>query len=626
MLCAKNLTTGQKWKLTGVREIAEFLDYAKTCIVIGHNIINFDIPVLQKLFNFSVPWDQVRDTLVLARVIWPKDMLTNLDYRRLKKDKSFPAQFVGGYSLAAFGARLKNLKGDFEGPWDAYTEEMGSYCEQDVEVTADLWNKLDGKGLDARAVELETRFALLIRQQEANGFAFNEPKAQQLYAELSAKREELRVRLEALVPPKVTELNSPAYYRVVEVDYVHDPQFKTKKEAASWVKQHVPGGMKRAKIEPGPRKTKSRPFNPASRTQVAAFLLANGWKPEKHTDTGHPVVDESVLGSVTHPAGKELARYFLIQKRIGQIAEGKAAWLKLCKAGRIHGRVNTNGAVTGRCTHSDPNMAQVPRVSLDKEGKLVWGDAGDWGSDCRSLFTADPGWVLVGADASGLELRCLAHYLARWDNGAYAKVVCEGDVHTENQKAFGLPEGKVYRNEAAKNAIYCLIYGGGDWKLGITCFPPHLFGVKEEAEYVRLGRRCRSRFANAIVGYGDLSELVQAAVRQRGYLVGIDGRKLFCRNAYSALNTLLQSAGALIVKWATVRMAERLEALGLRHGRDWKLVAHVHDEIQVTCPKEHAETVGRTFVESLQDAQAFFKFRCPLTGTFGTGADWSETH
>jgi DNA polymerase-1 len=611
VMCVK-AEDGTKERLIGHCNILAWLNKLQpTDVLVAHNNINFDYQVLRKLFGISLHWQQVRDTLVLARIAWSADVIKEIDCAKVRKNPdSFPAELIGSYSLKAFGYRLGIPKASYTGTWDSYSDEMGDYCEQDVEVLEALDNLLDKKQLDPRCIELETRFALLIRQQEINGFRFNEQKAHALQAKLASRRQVLSEELGSLVPPRVEQMKAPAYW-----ESPSGLRFTTKKEAYA-------AGQRT--LTRGPNRTRSVPFNPASRQQVATFLLSTGWKPSKFTDTGDAAVDESVLTSIAHPAGPKLAKFFAYNKLLGYLAEGKNAWLKLVTKGRIHGRMNTCGAVTGRCTHSQPNMGQIPSVAKSKDG-LLYGDEGGWTTECRELFEADEGWVLVGADASGLELRCLGHYLARWDGGAYATTVCTGDIHTTNQIAFGLPEGKVYR-DPAKNGIYCVVYGGGDWKFGITLFPPHLFGKKSDDEYVRLGRKAKAKFKKAIPAYGKLVDAVQATLGKNGYLPGVDGRKLHCRKSYAALNTLLQSAGALIVKWATVRMVEVLEREGKVHGRDFKLVAHIHDEVQVTAPKEIAEHIGQTFIKALAEAEVYFGFRCPLTGTCVVGNNWAETH
>jgi DNA polymerase I-like protein with 3'-5' exonuclease and polymerase domains len=233
--------------------------------------------------------------------------------------------------------------------------------------------------------------------------------------------------------------------------------------------------------------------------------------------------------------------------------------------------------------------------------------------------------VLVGADASGLELRCLAHYLGLFDGGAYSIVVCDGDVHTTNQIAFGLPPGKENR-PFSKNGIYCLIYGGGDKKLGITIFPPDKFGAKTDEEYEDLGRKARSKFARKIMGYAALVALVKGKAKERGWIKGLDGRRLHVRSQHAALNTLLQSAGALLVKKATVLWYRNCLAAGLVWGRDFALVAHIHDEIQAEARPEHAQFVGQAFVDAIRQTGLEWKFRCPLSGEFKVGDSWVATH
>ncbi|UIL29722.1 DNA polymerase [Rhizobium leguminosarum] len=333
---------------------------------------------------------------------------------------------------------------------------------------------------------------------------------------------------------------------------------------------------------------------------------------------------------------KVLAEHFLVEKRIGQLAEGDQAWLKLVKKGRIHGSVNTNGAVTGRCTHSNPNVAQVPRVGSP------------FGAECRALFATTSRWVLVGADLSGLELRCLAHFMALFDGGEYGRIVLEGDIHTVNQNAAGLPT----RNDA-KTFIYAFLYGAGDQKIGSIVAPD-----ASPEEQKRIGKKLKRQFLQKTPALRRLREVVELKVlgfvpkarplnvnpayehmwRQDsakqwwfkagagGVLVGLDGRKLNVRSAHSALNTLLQSAGALISKAAMIFAYQELSTRGYVFGRDYAFVAHIHDEIQTECRPELAEEVGQIVVEGMRAAGTFFAFGCPIDGEFKIGNNWKETH
>lgn len=340
-------------------------------------------------------------------------------------------------------------------------------------------------------------------------------------------------------------------------------------------------------------------FNPASRDHITNRLIKRyGWNPTVFTDGGKPKVDEKVISNLTYPEVPAILDYLLVDKLLGMLSEGKQAWLKKEMNGRIYGSVNTGGAVTGRCTHSNPNLAQVPKV-----GK-------PFGKECRSLFEPTKGMVLVGCDASGLELRCLAHYMARWDKGAYAKVILEGDIHSVNQQAAGLPT-----RDNAKTFIYGFLYGAGDRKIGSI-----IKGTERE------GKKLRAKFLRNLPALGNLVTEVKKTAKERGWLRGLDGRRLHVRHMHAALNTLLQSAGALVMKMALVIADWLLQAEGLTPGVDYEFVLNIHDEMQAEVVPHKAEMVGEILASAIHAAGQFFNFRCPLAGEFKTGANWAETH
>lgn len=528
-------------------------------VLIGHNIMAFDIPALRKLIGF-IPKAQIKDTLVMSRLCFPD--LRNDEFKLI--NDGFPKELVGSHSLRAWGHRLGLLKGESPS-FDAWSPEMVEYCKQDVRVTVRLYDHI-GDDVPAAAEEIEHKFAEIIRKQERTGFAFDVHAAEKLHSSLLKEKIEIESQMRLIFPDKVIE-------RVSE---------KTGK-----------------KLKP-----KIEEFNPGSRLQIAERLMEKyGWQPEEMTPDGRPRVDESVLESLDYPEAKFLAKYLTCIKRLGQLADGDNAWLRLHKNGRIHGRVNTNGAVTGRCTHSFPNMAQVPTDPA-----------------YRSLFIANSGMVLVGADASGLELRCLAHFLGKYDNGDYARKVIATDIHWENAKAFGLapqqqqdkanPSHKAARNQA-KGGIYALIYGAADTKLGLV-----LGGDPKK------GKKSRANFYAAVPAFQKLKDDVEKTVASKGYLKGIDGRVLPIRSPHAALNTLLQSAGAVIMKKACILAHEEYEAKNIPVAQ----VAAVHDEYQLMCFPQHADEVGKIMVKAIQNAGAAFGFRCPLDGEYRVGKNWAETH
>ena len=531
-------------------------------LIVGHNIIKYDIPVLQKLGTFQ-PKGLVRDTLVCTRLIWAD--IKQSDFTRTE----FPTKLIGSHSLRAWGHRIGNYKDDYQGGWEAFNQEMWEYCIQDVEVTNTLWQKIVAKDYSEQAMELEHELAEIIFRQETYGFAFDRQGASSLYAQLATRKHELEEELKKAFPD--WEIKTPFTPKVNSKKFGYEkgvPTFKVKK------------------VE----------FNPGSRDHVADRLKKlKGWKPTEFTNDGKPKVDEEVLSHLEYPEAKLLVEYYTLIKRLGQLGDGNQAWIKVEKNGRIHGSVNTNGAVTGRATHAFPNVAQVPAIGVP------------YGKECRSLFTVASGNRLVGVDVSGLELRCLAHFIAKYDGGAYADTVVNGDIHTENQKAAGLPT----RNQA-KTFIYGFLYGAGAGKIGSIVGK----GAKE-------GAVLKARFLKKLPALDKLIKQVQSA-SQRGYLIGLDGRHLKVRSPHAALNTLLQSAGALICKQWIVEFDRALKEAGLSDS--CQQVAWVHDEIQLEVKEGMADEVGKLAVECIARAGDFFGVRCELTGEYRVGKNWAETH
>lgn len=516
--------------------------------LIGHNIINYDLRVLKKLHDFDTDAKLV-DTLVYSRTIWPD--IREVDFK-LHKQGKMPMALLGRQSLKAWGYRLGELKGDFGGDiesFGAYSEEMLQYCVQDTAVTAKLHQKIMEKNFSQEALDLETEIHTLLLQQEEYGFPFDVKAAQSLYSTLADRKQAIERELQETFEPTIVELKT---------------------------------------------KTKTIPFNPASRKQIGERLLARGWKPEAYTDSGDPKVDETILSGIDMPEAALLNEYLLLNKRIGQLATGKQAWLKMEKKGRLHGRVNHMGAVTSRCTHSNPNMAQVPSVGAP------------FGNECRSLFHAPTGYSLLGADASGLELRCLAHYMAAYDDGSYAHEVVNGDVHTTNQQAAGLPS-----RSNAKTFIYGFLYGAGDEKIGKIIGK----GGKE-------GRQIKNKFLKKLPALKYLKDAVAKAADERGWVKGLDGRAIPVRHSHASLNTLLQSCGAIICKTWYVYIARALK----KHNLDAQIVAFIHDEVQILVKKGQEDEAGKLIQLCMGEVQQRFNFRCQLDSEYKYGGTWADTH
>lgn len=822
----------------------------KAELLVGHNTIGFDFRALAKVYpGLKLRSDcEIYDTLIVSRVLWPE--LEPVDHKQFSH---IEPKYRGRHSLAAWGERLGVEKLKFQEEqkkdpkvkdvWDHWSPQMQVYCEGDVEVSINLYRYFLTQPLDPRCLELEHAFAKIMAKQESFGFPFNEKAAFALVNTLKARHSELNDQLQDVFPP------------IVE---------------------------KRFSLKTGkPLKDKVTVFNPASRKQTADRLQQR--YPEityATNENGNTKLDDGDLVRLgeKYPEAKLLAEFQLINKRLGQISEGKEAWLKHSQAykdSRIHGAVITNACISGRCSHQRPNMAQVPSV----------GHA--YGAECRSLFYAPDGWTLVGADASGLELRALGAWLAHFDGGEYAKLVSNGgfDIHTYNAQLFGIYNGegeipkatrdlskrliycvpvegttvltkrgwKSYEEleegelvmtynqeknikewkpilhiveafedevwemshshsykvqstanhrwyvrkrtqakhvqcgwktgarymvpkvettaeinqesniivnaplveddtdgisvqwdwpkygtdwtekilqmsskqrrawlsgfmladgynrikpnqkpgwsisqlknehyEAALTAAYlefdghlhvtrgrqpngktrmqitiankghvtgqklkkvnlgkkkvfcistenesfvmrqgecititgnCILYGGGAKKTG-SVINPNL----DEFEQSRLGRSTIETFYKNLPAIKELKDKIDERIDTKGYLVGIDGRRLQIRSRHSALNQLLQSTGAVSVKKATIILYQDLHEAGLKWGEDFAFVAHIHDEIQSLVRPHHVERYKESAIDSFRKSGEFFKLRCPFTGEAREGKNWMETH
>lgn len=640
-LVIKNSETGDIYRCNdredhpGMMDLKDGLLYLEEAThngitIVAHNGIQYDIPALKKLYPwFNPDMRYVRDTLVVSRLIYTN--LGEIDAKLPKHKKPF-GKLHGSHSLKAWGIRLGCLKDEYEGGWEEWNQEMEDYCVQDVEVLEKLWLKLQSEKYSEQAIELEHLVADICFRQEQHGFLFDERAAASLYGTLIGKKIEIESKLKEVFRPRYRPDGEPLLIRqsrraqeeLLGIDHKRS-SLKSSKGKTFFKSFEFEGGTKYQKVE-------LTHFNPGSRTHIYEWLkVIHGWKPTEFTDNGQPKVDEDVLSKLPYPEAALLCEYLMIQKRIGQLSEGDNAWLKLVKIdGRIHGRVMTNGAVTGRATHSTPNMGQVPSCGAS------------YGHECRSLFGVPKDKLLMGADLSGLELRCLAHFMAEYDEGAYAKVLLEGDIHTANQHAAGLDT-----RGQAKTFIYAFLYGAGDEKIGtITGVKPEEESfllrdrkavesvkqmlrrqnrpVKKDAALTILkGRLLKAQFLSKTPALKQLIDDVQAEAKQ-GYLVGLDGRHLHIRSTHAALNTLLQSAGALIAKQALVFFDQMVTA------KEWSdrvhQVAWVHDEIQVECDADIAEEVGQIAVRSFEEAGRHFNFRVPITGEYKVGRNWAETH
>jgi DNA polymerase I-like protein with 3'-5' exonuclease and polymerase domains len=542
-------------------EIGRFGDWCRdndvSCII-GHNVLGYDIPVMERLIpNFK--WEgEVEDTLVMSRLANP--------------------QREGGHSLASWGDRLLFPKGEHS-EWDKFSWEMVEYCQRDVDVTLKTYEqlKIELDGFSSESVKLEHDIARIIHEQVENGWTLDERKANLLLGELRQKL--------FITEQKVRETFKPLPV-FVELVYPGDKKYnKDGSISKRYQNQLDKGAHFNSKKEWG---YITYPlFNLGSRQQIGRYLQHFGWKPKQFTDKGSVIVNEAVLTSVNIPEAKMIAEYLMLQKRVAQVQ----SWVDAVEIdGRVHGYVNPIGAVTGRMTHSKPNLAQVP-ASYSPYGK-----------ECREVWVVPKGKCLVGMDASGLELRMLAHYM---NDEEYTNEVIHGDIHTANQMAAGLQS-----RDSAKTFIYAFLYGAGDEKIGSI-----VDGSRAD------GKQLKAKFLDNTPSLRTLRERVGTASK-RGYLKGLDGRKIWVRSKHSALNTLLQGAGAIVMKKALTI----LEKSAIIEDIGYKFIGNIHDEIQTEVNDEQATIFGELAVKSIQQAGEELNLHCPLDGEYKIGGSWNETH
>ena len=534
--------------------------------LIGHNILAFDLPALRKCYpDFDVTGLLVTDTLVLSRLIHSD--LKNEDYNTHRSADDFPKKMYGSHSLKAWGVRLGIHKGDFgeQTDWSEWTQSMSDYCEQDVKVNHALWSALAPHKWSQEAITFEHSIAELCNRIGQAGWTFDTSKAADLYAQLSLEQSTIQDELQTLFPNWYLEEEFIPKVNNAKLGYEKGVPFIKQREVI---------------------------FNPNSRKHIEYCLRQKyGWKPKHFTVQGDAKVDETTLSQLHYPEAQKLSRSFMLQKRLGQLAEGKYAWMALVDSdGKLRHTINPLGTVTGRASSFAPNLQQV--VSTRAE----------YGRECRELFTVPDGYSLVGSDLSGIELRCLAHFLQ--DGGKYADTILQGDIHTQNMVDMGLTD----RNQA-KTAIYCLIFGGGDQKLGQVTG-----GSAKE------GRRLRDSFYQANPAFKELTRQLKTVVERRGHLIGLDGRILPVRG-HAHLNVLLQSAAALISKKWIELIDREIQSQGL----DATIIAWVHDEVQIET-KGDPDHVGRISRRMAQEAGRSYGFSIPIDAEYTVGRTWADTH
>lgn len=667
-----------------------------------HNGVDFDYRAIKEFYP-HIPLDRVQkwDTYVAAKLIWPYDVLMGPDYTRAKAGK-MPMNLLKSHSLKAWGYRLGDNKADYDGDhdkfpgddpevvaeryrrrWEEWNPYMARYMMQDNRPMVKLWKLIekragwvdpkDGDLVWPRFVfEYEHEYAALIAEQEAFGVRFDVDNALKLEAKLRNYRAEINAKLEetfgswwqpsATVTPKA-ERN----VKRNDLPHVTVPRIseKTGKPLAPYVGPPLERYSPDAPYTPIERLT----FKASSRDHLGMRLQdVYGWKPkkfgkERNGQQGKPTVDESVLEEIPEAVlpgevRKLILNFFVVNKTLGMLAQGAKAWLNLVtEDGRIHGRMDTLGAITGRSTHKDPNLSQCPSVLKAKvkqpdgstKEEVLRDMEGRFGWECRELFIADDGWEVTGVDASALELIDLGHYLVPYDGGIFRDRVCDPnrDPHTEHAEITGLTRANT------KTATYLYIYGGSAYKLsldidveddevldllkykGLPMLLRSLVKRFDEDFVSKLDDRQKAKIAKArkiivafeegITGIKQLKDDI-SKVAVKGWLKGMDGRKLHVRKAHAALNTVLQSAGAQSCKLWKVAFHRMMREAGYVHGVDYKQVWDVHDEIGVTHKPGMGPLIRELAEKAIVEAGEVLGLRGIYRTGGATGMSWAEVH
>lgn len=644
-------------------------------MLIGHNILGYDIPVLAKVLQWKpAKTQQVRDTFVISRLAHSDLKDTDMaNFRKMRLNK----KNIGSHSLGAWGERLGTRKIEFE-DFSQFTPDMLKYCEQDVRVNVDLWQcsvlqKPSFKEFAEQFEEdvlLEQRVHYEYSKMGYRGIKFNVDRARDVIADIEERKREVRERINAIVPPVVEEMKTAEYWEM-EWPSGETSRFPTKSEA-EYERKRLKHKPAECFLRRGPNKTKTHEFNPGSSKQIREYLVGRyGWVSPQLTKRGVELLEngleyealarqygstkEEHLRLLDYEEAQLFADSAVLNKIGGMVAgDGKgSAWLdRVDSSGRMQFSLHHIGCVTQRSSMTSPNLQQTPSVVIDRDTKEpVWGFEGRYGCDCRAMFEPSEGYVLVGMDLSGIEGCMLAHFLSPYDSGAYIQQVLTGDVHQQNVDSIKrFADYKIGRGDT-KPCYYGLLYGIGLEKQGrqvVACCddarndfealraqyerdPSRIRRTKrvgkstvpmrpDSCAFADVGEKVNTALSSGIDGFRSLVGDVKKASK-RGYLK-VFNRRIPVRKAHAALNTLLQGSAGIIAKRWFVRICD---VIRYRKYNAYPLLV-VHDETQTEVVPEHLEGFTQDGLAAIGWAGRYYNMRLPLSGEAKYGRNWQETH
>lgn len=561
--------------------------------LIGHNIINYDLPVLEKLYGWTPSRDtKITDTLVKSRLLRP--------------DRLVPAGAPGNlppHSLGAWGYRLGRGKPDHS-DWTQFSSEMLHRCSEDVEINALTYEELGREErktptdwTDALEVELET--ARHLTQQEINGVPFDYKKAWQLRIELSDQIRAIDKEVVPLVPEvRLSQSKQPKW-----------PEKQYKKDGTPTLAalKYYGDDFGKEKEYRTDLVIRKEPMNLASDKQVKEYLMSIGWKPtewnyKKDPKTGKPVRDQMGNKVPTSPkinleslescqwpegceeVGEKIVERLVLAHRCSMVS----GWIRDIRPdGRLTASVNTLGTPTGRMTH---------RVVVN-----VPGNKATLGKELRGLYTSLQGYTRVGIDLKSCQVYGLAHYM---QDPEYMYQVTEGDHHQYAADLAGLAD-----RQDGKKLNYSILFGASDEKLASD------LGIsKAKAAYVR------KLYFKGLPKLDALIKQLEYEWKQKGYIKGLDGRAVWVRAKHMVLNYLLQSLEAIVMKNFIVQIFKRMENTGIL------LVTTMHDEVQFLVPNGIVDSFCDQAHRSIEFVNKKFNLWCPQDIDIHIGTSWSECH
>lgn len=588
-------------------EIHAFLRHLETFdVLIAHNGIGYDFPVLSKLYGWEFKGKKV-DTLIMSRLLDPKRMVPF----------NCPDKDIGPHGLEAWGYRVGRGKPSHD-DWENFSEEMLHRCTEDVEILDLVYDALlkeskGGKWRDAFIMSFEL-FGHLQKQEEY-GWLVDQDHMRRCIVQLTR----WIAMIDRVITPMLPQiLVVEEQKKKGEYHYLQKPFLKS-----GAYSQSILDWCASNNLDPGDKpvggcfsRISFRPTDLNSNAETKDFLLSLGWEPlEWNTNdagdrTSPKLSKDDPFEGIEGKLGRLVAKRVQCRQRRG-IIEGLLGIVR--EDGRIASSVNTL-AVTGRATHRGV-------VNIPKAGSF-------YGKSMRRIFTSKPGFVLVGTDSAGNQLRQLA---ARMGDPVYTEALINGkkedgtDNHSLTAKI-----GELESRDVAKNVIYCLLFGGGDPKLAKTAKKPP-----------GTGRALRDKLYRGLDGLGALMEKLTAewklTAKQRynpkfnrmeyydGTITGLDGRPIKVPSEHMLLVYLLQSDEAIHMAKAYCMLCAKLSEKYV-WGVDYGVVCWYHDEYTIECREDIAEDVKKISEDCIRLAGEFFNINCPHAGEGAIGKNWYDIH